>query len=261
MNNYIFDDNQRDRELRRLRRIEAALDPQTHQLLCKTGVSTGWKCLEVGAGGGSILQWLGERVGVGGQAVGVDKKIEYLAQFQVPPFEVINGDVLEVNRAAAFDLIHVRYVLIHNRNSVEILAHLTRLLKPGGYLVLEEPDFEAAEWIDEEYGAAGQRVNRAIWAMFSGISLDPGFGKRLPPMASHSGLRVSHVEVRSHLEPGGGPVAMVMADSTEALRDKYTSTGEASSADVDRYIHGARDPKSWALYYSTVGVVASNSHG
>jgi SAM-dependent methyltransferase len=258
MNSYIFGDNQADHELRRLRRIEAALDPQTHRLIRRTGLRRAWKCLEVGAGGGSILRWLGDRVGVRGQAVGVDKKVVYLSQFSTPPFEVIEGDVLQVDRAAAFDLIHARYVLIHNRRSAEILAHLKRLLKPDGCLVLEEPDFEAAEWIDETYGAAGQRVNRAIRAMFSGMSLDPGFGRRLPALVSRAGFRVSCVEARAHLEPGGAPVAMVMAESTEALQEKYTSTGEASTADVDSYIHGARDPNSWALYYSTVGVVANN---
>ena len=261
MNSYIFDDNQPDLELRRLRRIEAALDSQTHELINKTGVTVGWRCLEVGAGGGSILQWLGDCVGSRGQAVGVDKKTTYLSRFTAQPYEVIEGDVLDVRRGAAFDLIHARYVLIHNRNAAEILTHLKDLLKPGGHLVLEEPDFESADWIDEDYRAAGQRVNRAIAAMFTGLSLDPGYGKRLPWVASRLGLGVSEVKARSHLEAGGAPVAMVMADSTDALRDKYTSTGEANAADVDRYIEGARNPNSWALYYSTVGVVASNPKG
>jgi hypothetical protein len=34
---YIFDENQRDRELTRLRRIESALDPQSHKLLSGLG--------------------------------------------------------------------------------------------------------------------------------------------------------------------------------------------------------------------------------
>jgi tRNA A58 N-methylase Trm61 len=69
---YIFDQNQCDRELTRLRRIESALDPQSHKLLTKTGVAAGWACLEIGAGGGSILQWLCERVGRDGRVVGLD---------------------------------------------------------------------------------------------------------------------------------------------------------------------------------------------
>lgn len=258
MNEYIFDDNQPDQELKRLRKIEAALDPQTRELLSGTGIGSGWKCLEVGAGGGSILRWLGECVGSEGQAVGVDKKTTYLSQLNARPYEVIEGDVLEMDSGRTFDLIHVRYVLIHNRSSAQILAHLKTLLRPGGQIVIEEPDFQAAEWIDEEHRTACQRVNHAICAMFSGMSLDPGYGKRLPLALARCGFQVTRVDARSHLEPGGGPVASVMADSTQALRDKYVATGEAIHDDVDRYITAARDPASWALYYSTVGVVASN---
>jgi ubiquinone/menaquinone biosynthesis C-methylase UbiE len=93
---YIFEDNQKTCELRRLRQIESALDPFTQSLLAETGVGPGWECLEVGAGGGSILRWLGERVGPKGRALGVDKKTEYLKHFSVPPFEIIEGDVLEL---------------------------------------------------------------------------------------------------------------------------------------------------------------------
>lgn len=256
MSEYIFEKNEGGEELRRLRRIEAALDTHSRALIERTGLAAGWRCLEVGAGGGSILRWLGERVGVRGQAVGIDKNVSHLAAFTEAPFEIIEGDVLELERPSCFDLIHARYVLIHNREREGIVQRLRKLLKPGGYLVLEEPDFESAEWLDAESREAGQRVNRAICALFRGLSLDPGFGKHLPLLLTDAGLAIRCLEDRGHLEPGGGPVAMVMADSAGALREKYAATGEASLEDVDRYARAARDPKSWALYYSTIGVVA-----
>jgi SAM-dependent methyltransferase len=256
MNDYIFKDHQTDLELRRLQRIEHALDPRTCRILVTTGISPKWRCLEVGAGSGSIMQWLGARVGSDGQVVGVDKQIKYLGHLSKPPYRIFESDALKFSDSEGFDLIHARYVLIHNRNSTDILAHLKGLLRPGGHLVLEEPDFEAAEWIDSEYRCAGQRVNKAIVAMFSSLSLDPGFGSRLPLAISRQGLVVRLVEAISHLEPGSGPVAMVMADSAAALRDKYIATGEATDGDITQYIRGARDPSSWATYYSTISVVA-----
>ena len=108
----------------------------------------------------------------------------------------------------------------------------------------------------DRFRAAGDRVNRAICGMFRSMSLDPGCGKRLPWRVADRGLAISYVEASAHLEPGGGPIAMVMADSAGALRDKYVSTGSANNDDVDRYIEGARKPRSWANYYSTVRVVA-----
>ena len=258
MDRYIFADNQSDHELRRLQRIEVACDTKTQNILGKTGVARGWACLEVGAGGGSILHWLGGRVGIEGRAVGVDRNTTYLRRFTAAPFEIIEGNVLEVRRPSSFDLIHARYVLIHNPDAQAILAHMKSLLRPGGHLVIEEPDFESADWIDDDYGDCGKRVNRAICAMFSNLSLDPGYGKRLPLAVSRSGLRVQLVEATAHLELGTGPVATLMAESATALWDKYLSTGETTESDIDRYIEGTRDPASCANYYSTVSVLATN---
>ena len=74
MGPYVFDQNMKDRELGRLRMIEAARDPSTIQLLERTGIQSGWRCLELGPGGGSMLKWIGERVGTFGKVFGVEKK-------------------------------------------------------------------------------------------------------------------------------------------------------------------------------------------
>jgi hypothetical protein len=76
---------------------------------------------------------------------------------------------------------------------------------------------------------------------------------------SQHGFSVRHLDARMHFEPGGGPVALVMADSAGALREKYIATGEASAEEVARYVHGAQDPASSAIYYSTIAVIASKA--
>jgi hypothetical protein len=63
MSQYIFDNKSEEREFRRLQLVEAANDPTTIALLEETGIQPGWLCLELGAGAGSILRWLGHRVG------------------------------------------------------------------------------------------------------------------------------------------------------------------------------------------------------
>jgi hypothetical protein len=55
---YIFEENQADQELRRLRLIEQALDEDSFSRLRETGILPGWRCLELGAGVGSIARWL-----------------------------------------------------------------------------------------------------------------------------------------------------------------------------------------------------------
>jgi hypothetical protein len=43
-----------DDELARLRLVEGYIDPQTFRCFDKIGVDEGWRCLEVGAGAGSV---------------------------------------------------------------------------------------------------------------------------------------------------------------------------------------------------------------
>lgn len=47
----------------RLTLMSRMLDPQMCFRLEQIGVAEGWRCLEVGAGNGSISHWLAERVG------------------------------------------------------------------------------------------------------------------------------------------------------------------------------------------------------
>ena len=56
-------DSSSDRERERLRLLEDSFDPGTFRWLDQLGVGSGWRCLEVGAGGGSVARWLADRVG------------------------------------------------------------------------------------------------------------------------------------------------------------------------------------------------------
>ena len=47
----------------RLRLMSDLLDPSSEFHLLRIGVATGWRCLEIGAGNGSLSQWLAQRVG------------------------------------------------------------------------------------------------------------------------------------------------------------------------------------------------------
>ncbi len=108
-------------------------------------------------------------------------------------------------------------------------------LKPGGWLVLEEPDFSAAR------SAAGparlvevfDRVNVAIEHMFRSRGMDYALGLKLPQIAQEAGFNVSHVEHDTPLAAGRSSLALMMRSSAEQLRDKYVSTNVATSADVD----------------------------
>ena len=64
---YVLSKADENRENERLKNLEAASDAFTIRHLEAVGVTTGWRCLEVGAGGGSIASWLAHCVGRVGQ--------------------------------------------------------------------------------------------------------------------------------------------------------------------------------------------------
>jgi SAM-dependent methyltransferase len=257
MNAYIFDEHGGDQELARMRLIEEALDSTSLGCLQRLGIGPGSRCLELGAGAGSIMRWMGNMVGRDGRVVGVDKNAAHLQDLVDAPYEVVEDEFLEASVGGHFDVAHCRYVLIHNRTGDEVLSQLGQHLKPGGSLVVEEPDFTSAMQPNANAPEALRRVNRAICRMFEQMHLDPGYGLTLPEKVATAGLRILSVVSCLHLAPGGSPVARLMAASTRALEDKSVETGEATRADIEQYVRGADDKRAWMTYYATISVIAT----
>jgi ubiquinone/menaquinone biosynthesis C-methylase UbiE len=83
MAQYVFDHSWK-KERQRLASIERMLDPYTIQCLESFGVDASWRCLEVGAGGGSIAEWLCGKVGPHGRVVATDLQTKFLEALQFP---------------------------------------------------------------------------------------------------------------------------------------------------------------------------------
>ncbi len=255
---YVFSDAQSARELARLRQIEAVFDPASQRLLRQSGLARGLRCLEVGAGAGSIARWMVAEVGPEGRVVAMDINTRCLQPLQDDLFELLEQDIQEYEAPSLYDLIHARYVLIHISDPQRALDRMVRALAPGGWLVVEEPDFFAARAASgpAELMAAFDRVNVAIHRMFAARGLDPGFGLHLPGKVEQQALTLAHVENDAPLVPGGSAVALMMRASAEQLASKYEATGAASAEDVAAYCRFAELQRAWGIYYGTVRVCA-----
>ncbi len=255
MSQYIFDNKSEAREFRRLQLVEAANDPATIALLEETGIQPGWQCLELGAGAGSMLRWLGQRVGPSGLAVGVDKNTTYLHDFVSTPFQIYKGTFLEVELSHSFDLIHGRYVLIHNQTDMDILHKIFSLLKTGGWAVFEEPDFTSATLPDHGGNSPQARVNQAICQMFVNVGLDPAYALGLPRKLEQAGFHIERAQSIMHLCPGNSPMANVMGESALVLEQEYCHTGLCTPHDIQHYVRLSQDSTHWAVYHSTTSVI------
>jgi SAM-dependent methyltransferase len=171
----------------RLTHLEAACDPLTEAHLDTVGVAPGWHCLEVGAGGGSVVRMLCERVGPQGRVLAVDLEPALLADLEAPNLEVRRLDVVvDELPEAAFDLIHTRAVLMHIPQRDEVIPRLVGALRPGGVLLLEEMDLTPTY-------EAGDLLTRLIEAMYrpildAGAPLDLFWAHSMPARLEPAGL-------------------------------------------------------------------------
>jgi ubiquinone/menaquinone biosynthesis C-methylase UbiE len=255
---YIFDDAAGVNELRRLRMLESVFDEKTRRLVLSAGPLAGKCCLEVGAGAGSIAAWLSNEAGPTGNVTAVDTNGRFLRELD-QRIAVVEGDFSTATVPVEyFDLVHARYVLIHNADARSLLAAMLRALKPGGALVLEEPDFSASAAIvgPVHLKQAVEAVRQAISAMFSSRGMNYAFGRDLPELIRDTGASVMDLEYDCPVAPGNSKLAEMMRLSTVALEEKYVGTGCATPSDIARYSEFAQSPDCWGIYYATVRVLA-----
>src|SRR5262244_1620045 len=77
----------------RLSLLEQIFDPYSRRR--RELVQPGWRCLEIGAGRGSMARWLAEQVGPSGHVVATDIDTRYLQKLDLPNLEVVEHDILE----------------------------------------------------------------------------------------------------------------------------------------------------------------------
>src|SRR5438309_9955657 len=128
-------------ERERLAAIEAGLDPLTIECLEKIGVGEGWRCLEIGAGGGSIAEWLCGRVGPSGKVVATDLQTKFLEAIEASNLEVRKHDITKRDlEQETFDLVSARKVLEHLPEPTQALSRSAAAVRPGGWLLVEDTD-------------------------------------------------------------------------------------------------------------------------
>ena len=104
--------------------------------------------LEIGGGRGSITRWLSEVVGGTGRVIATDLQLGFLNEIDAPNVEVLRHDIrTDTFPPRSFDLIHTRAVLMHISPTIDLLRRMVTWLAPGGWLLLEEPDF--GMWIGD----------------------------------------------------------------------------------------------------------------
>jgi SAM-dependent methyltransferase len=241
MPEYVLDHHQ-EGERERLALMSRLLDPMHRSHIERLGIGSGLRTLEVGCGNGSVSAWLAGQIAPGGRAVAVDLDLS-LAAADVPGLELRQADILAgPPEPRGFDLVTARAVLHHVTDAEAAVVNLVASARPGGAVLLIEPDFLPAT-------VAEPAEVRAFWegwlAWSRGQGIDYFIGRRLPAMLSRLGLRdVEAVAETAHYN-GGSAWAEYWRQTVIELRARLVASGELDHRLIDTFVARCADPAWW----------------
>lgn len=175
------------------------------------GLSAGMRALDAGAGTGAIARVMAELVGPKGSVVAFDASEERLAHGRkvaaergVTNLEFVRGDLYAPELpAASFDFVWCEFVFEYLADPDKVLAHLVRLVRPGGKLVVGDLDGNGLfhDPMTPEFERDMEELRHALTGSFDALA-----GRRLFSRFRKAGLDGMKVHAQPyHLYPGAAP--------------------------------------------------------
>jgi len=240
---YRISEDSRDVELerRRLAILGRVFDPPTQRLLEGLGVRPGWRCLEVGAGGGSLARWLATRVAPGGSVLATDIDVRFQTG-ALPGLEVRGHDIVEDPLPeAAFDLVHARGVLQHIERRETALDRMVAAVRPGGLVVVQDVDW--VQFDQQEVPAPFATLSRLMRRHSeTQHGYDGAWGRRLVAALRARGLEQVESEGRVFTMHGGTDSAEWYVLALDRAAPALVAAGVLPEGLVAEAIAQARDP-------------------
>jgi len=223
----------------RLMQLELMLDPWTIRNLGLIGVEAGWRCLEVAGGGGSIAAWLCRQVGASGHVIATDLDTRFLEAIAAPNLEVRHHDILaDPLPEAAFDLVHTRTLLAFLPQPDQAIRKMAAALKPGGWLLVEEPDYISAI-ADPSMSPGAVALSRKGWEALLSHARSRGYDTELGRHLYHDVCITGLVDVQAEgfvaMQLGGTPSARFWRLTLEQLQDNILAAGLLTQAELEDY--------------------------
>ena len=256
-NGYVHANAAFDDELGRLRLLEARYDAGSFRRLAMFGPLAGARCLEVGAGAGSVARWLAARAGPSGQVVATDTDPRFLADAEEAGVEVRRHDILaDPLEPGRYDLAHCRALLFHLADPRQAVRNMAAAVRPGGWLLIEDADYISLAAADPSHPrAAGfDQITRTLTTFFAASgTLDPYIGRRLPSLISAAGLAETGSVAIACYRQGGSGEAELLRRSLDRMGPMTLSGGAASSKEFDEVAAATADPSFSFLDALSIG--------
>ena len=245
-NGYVHANAAFDDELGRLRLLEARYDSGTFRRLGMFGPLAGARCLEVGAGAGSVARWLAAQARPSGQVVATDTNPRFLGDAEKAGVEVRRHDILaDPLEPGRYDLAHCRALLFHLADPRRAVRNIAAAVRPGGWLLIEDADYVSLVAADPAHPRAARfdQITRTVSAFFAASgTLDPYLGRRLPSLITAAGLAETGSEAIACYRQGGSGEAELLRRSLERIGPMALSSGVASQKEFDEVAAATADP-------------------
>jgi SAM-dependent methyltransferase len=173
----------------------------------RLGDVAGWRCADIGAGAGDVSVALAEVLGPTGRVYAVDRDprardevAAAAAERGVAQVVAITQAVEELRLPEPVDLVFCRFLLLHVLDPARALEQMAHALRPGGYLVAQEPITSAG------------RVDGAATSMPA--ARHPDIGATLPALVRRLGLELVDAWAEAPAGAGPGSVAAYLEELT-----------------------------------------------
>ena len=135
-----------DAEHERLIRQAKRVAPTTERFFREAGIGPGQRVLDIGSGVGDVAMLIARLVGPSGEVVAIERDPKSIAKARARVTEAgfdnvsfNESDVGEIPDGKPFDAAVGRFILMYLPDPVAVLRAISRLVRPGGVLVFQEP--------------------------------------------------------------------------------------------------------------------------
>jgi SAM-dependent methyltransferase len=256
MSTYIWQ-HQLIGEPERLRLMSNVLDVSSRYHLERIEVAEGSRCLEIGAGNGSLSQWLAQRVGNKVMVTASDINIDLMRGIAADNLKVIRLDVLKDQPPdAPYDLIVIRALLHHIPERRAVISRVVDWLKPGGWVLIQEPDFYPT-WTVEPPSQRQFWNDFVSWAAENRI--DYYVGRKIPTWLAQEGMTELSAEGHTIVHNGGSEFAQWWIAGIAEVAGALQKEVGIPSVVMEEFYNLYRDPNYWTMSIAFTATTARRS--